>query len=423
MDLAARADALTAREKVRSGAWAFLGVSLVASALNVVLGQGLRVATGNALFSDFLAHWTAGRLLLDGRLDDLYDPDAQALLQHAIVGPGGDVSWFVGPPFLVLLYAPLAALPYLASSLVWLALSFAALLGALALVRPLVPRLDRDWGTVVLVVLASQPVLETLGSGQDSAVSMLVWAAALRLLAAGRDAWAGAALGAGLIKPQLVILAPPTFLVRRAWAALAAWCGVALVLLGVSLALVGVDGLRGWGEALLSDRYDEQVTRGQAWKQQTVPALLVSLAPAGLARPALVLGLLASAVLVAAMLVVAARAPRGQLLEVWALVALTTVVASPHLLGYDLLVALPALLVLLDRHGSRRVRLALLALFLLTYLGPALHSLALRVDQPLTAVGAPWAVLPLLVLWWDALRACLPAQREAAAHSHGATHL
>jgi hypothetical protein len=52
------------------------------------------------------------------------------------------------------------------------------------------------------------------------------------------------------------------------------------------------------------------------------------------------------------------------------------------------------------------VRLALLAVFALTYLNPVLHLVALEVSWPQTLVGAPWAVLPLLVLWYDALRAC-----------------
>ncbi|MFN8147754.1 MAG: glycosyltransferase family 87 protein [Candidatus Nanopelagicales bacterium] len=409
MKLAARLDALLDRERVRNCSIAFLVLGVIASILNVALGHGLRVLTGNALFPDFLAHWTGGRLLLDGDLDRLYDADFQANLQHALIGPGDDVSWFVGPPFTAILYAPFAALPFAVAGVLWTLVSVAAIAGSIVLLKPLVPRLAQDWTVVVLAVLACQPVLEVIGAGQDSALSMLVWAAGLRLLVAGRDALAGLVFGAGLIKPQLVVLAPPTFLIQRRWSAFAVWVAMAFVAAAASVWLIGVDGIHTWISALTSQRYDEQINVGQAWKQLSASALLVSLVPPSLVNAAQTLGLVICAALVVAFLVAAWRAPRDRWLDVWTLAAFTTVVASPHLLVYDLLIAVPAALVLLDRHPSRRVRLALLAAFVLTYLNPVLHVLALKLSWPLTWVGAPWAVVPLLLLWYDALRACRAA--------------
>jgi hypothetical protein len=410
--LAARLDALLDRERVRNYSIAFLVLGVVASVANVALGHGLRVLTGNALFPDFLAHWTGGKLLLDGQLEHLYDADFQARLQWAVIGKGDDVSWFVGPPFTAILYAPFAALPFAVAGVLWTLISVAAIAVSLVLLKPLVPRLAQDWVVVVLAVLACQPVLEVIGAGQDSALSLLVWAAGLRALVAGRDALAGGAFGLGLIKPQLVLIAPPTFLVQRRWSAFWVWTAMALLAAAASVALVGVDGIHTWVAALTSERYDQQINVGQAWKQLSASALLVSIVPPALAQAAQVVGLGICVALAATFLVVAWRAPRAAWLDVWTLAALTTVVASPHLLVYDLLIAVPAVLVLLDRHPSRRVRLALLAVFVLTYLNPLAHLLALKVSWPLTLVGAPWAVVPLLVLWYDALRACRARQDE-----------
>ena len=394
---------------MRNYSIAFLVLGVIASILNVALGHGLRVLTGNALFPDFLAHWTGGRLLLDGQLQHLYDADFQARLQWDVIGKGDDVSWFVGPPFTAILYVPFAALPFAVAGVLWTLLSVAAIAASIVLLKPLVPRLAQDWVVVVLAVLACQPVLEVIGAGQDSAVSMLVWAAGLRLLVAGRDALAGGVFGLGLIKPQLVLIAPPTFVIQRRWSAFWVWTAIALLAAAASVALVGVDGIHTWIRALTSERYDEQINVGQAWKQLSASALLVSLVPPALTNAAQTIGLVICAGLAVVFLVVAWRAPRDQWLDVWTLAAFTTVVASPHLLVYDLLIAVPAALVLLDRHPSRRVRLALLAAFVLTYLNPVLHVLALKLTWPLTWVGAPWAVVPLLVLWYDALRACRAA--------------
>ncbi|HET7902790.1 MAG TPA: glycosyltransferase family 87 protein [Candidatus Nanopelagicales bacterium] len=415
MPIAARIDALLDRERVRNYSIAFLVLGVIASIANVALGHGLRVLTGNALFPDFLAHWTGGRLLLDGQLEHLYDADFQAHLQWAIIGKGDDVSWFVGPPFTAVLYVPFAALPFAVAGVLWTLVSIGCIAASLVLLKPLLPRLAHDWTVVVLAVLASQPVLEVIGSGQDSAVSMLVWAAGLRLLVAGRDAGAGLVFGAGLIKPQLVALAPPIFLIQRRWSALATWLAMAALAVVVSVAVVGVDGIHTWITTLTSQRYDEQINVGQAWKQLSASALLVSLAPPAWAHAMQMVGLAVCAALVVAFLVAAWRAPRAAWLDVWTLAALTTVVASPHLLVYDLLIAVPAALVLLDRHPSRRVRIALLAAFVLTYLNPVLHLVALKVSWPLTLAGAPWAVVPLLVLWYDALRACRAPVDEPAA--------
>jgi hypothetical protein len=413
VDLATRVDRLVNRERVRNYSLVIIVLGLLSSIVNVARGSGLRVATGNALLPDYLAHWTAGRLFLDGDLAHLYDADFQARLQHALVGAGDDVSWFVGPPFTALLYVPFAAMPYVLSGVLWTVLSFGSLLLALWLVRPLVPRLSQDWPLVVLAVLASQPVLEVIGAGQDSAFTLLVWAGGLRLIAAGRDAWAGVVFGLGLIKPQVVALVPPTFLVQRRWRALATWVAVAVALGALSLAVVGVDGFHEWISTLLSRRYDEQVNLGQAWKQQSVSALLIAVVPPALGDAAQNVGLVLCAALVVVFLVAATRAPRAAVLDVWVLAALTTVVASPHLLVYDLLIAYPALLILLDRHATRRIRLALLTLFVLTYINPLAHLAAQRVDWPLTLVGAPWSVVPLMVLWYDALRVCRAVPAEA----------
>ena len=83
----------------------------------LVLGFGVTLALSWALpgtqtpLPDYSARWTAGRLLLDGRLGSLYDPAVQAAVQQQDWGATG-LSWFVSPPFVAILFAPLAVAPY-----------------------------------------------------------------------------------------------------------------------------------------------------------------------------------------------------------------------------------------------------------------------------------------------------------------------
>jgi len=87
------------------------------SVILIVLGYGLIVvatflghlphtALGETVLPDYLAHWTGGRLVLDGQLANLYDQQTQFEVQAAADGLTSKLAWFVSPPFVGLLYAP-----------------------------------------------------------------------------------------------------------------------------------------------------------------------------------------------------------------------------------------------------------------------------------------------------------------------------
>jgi len=382
------------------------------SIIFIVLGYGLiivpallgplpQTAFGATVLPDYLAHWTGGRLVLDGQLSNLYDQRTQFDVQAAAVGQTSKLAWFVSPPFVGLLYAPLAGLPYVASAGVWTLLSVAMLLIALKLARPLAPSLsDARWRMILLVCLASQPVLELLGSGQDSAFSLLVWVAGTRLILARRDALAGVVFALGLCKPQLFVLVPVVLLVQRRYRSLAAWASTAGVLALVSVEMVGLDGLVNWLTLPFRDAYRQGVQVGQAWKMEGLPSFVTALMPPGLARTGEVAGLLVTC----AVLFLFVRAcrrwppPSGDV-GMWAFAAVTTVLLSPHLVVYDLVLLLPSVLYLLERNDSPGVRVAFFALFAITWTAPMGHLLAGAVPWPISVVGAGWGAVPVLILW------------------------
>ena len=400
-------DALLTRRTIGTLAVVVVALGLVALVLNLALGHLPRTLVGSAVLPDYLAHWTGGRMLLDGRLDQLYDPEVQRSLQTGITGGAPEVAWFVAPPLTAVLYAPLAALPYYLSCAVWTIVSIALLAASLWLLRPLLPRLGgAGYGVVVLAVLATQPVLEVVGIGQDSALCLFLWVCGLRLLAADRDGWAGAVLALGLVKPQLFVLVPVLLVAQRPWRALATWSAGASLLLAASVLVVGPGPLWVWLELLPSDRYAHQVQSTQAWMMQGVPSFLAAITPAGATGAAQAIGVVIALVLLVAFAVAAWRAPREALLPVWALAGLTTVVTSPHLLGYDLVFALPALLSVLDRHDTARVRLSLLLIVALTWTSLVRHRVAGGLAWPWVVIAASWCTVPLLVLWGVLWRDC-----------------
>jgi hypothetical protein len=390
-----RLDALLTRERVRNYSLIFLVLGLAALVANASLGHYPVSWSGQVVLPDYLAHWTGGRMLLEGRLGELYDPAAQAARQQAAVpGPTG-LSWFVSPPVAVAPYAVLALLPYGASAVLWTLLT-AGLLGlAVALGRGWVaPEHRRDYGVLVLVFLGSSAVLELVGSGQDSAAALVVLLLGLRLLGSGRAVAAGLVLALGVFKPQLFAFVPLVLLLQQRYRALAAFVGGSVALVLLSLPLVGLGAWRSWLGALASPLYQGQVQVGQTWKMQSVSALATALgAPGWTAYAVFVLGAL--------VLVVLLRGTPAPPAEVWALAVLSTVVFSPHVMQYDLVMLLPVLVVALPYAGRRALRL----LALLT--GVTLYTVAFRnlgQGGGWAVLGAPWSALALFAVWLLAVR-------------------
>lgn len=389
--LAAATDRFLSPQRLLVYPVAVIVTSVLLMGVAIGLGDFPRVVGGEVLLPDFLAHWTGGRMLVDGTMGTLYDPVAQAVVQARAVGGGSDgsLAWFVAPPFAVYLYAPFALIGYGSAAVVWTLFSAACLVLAGVLARPFAPRLFREHPVgVVVVLLATQPVFELLGSGQDSGLAVLLWVAGIRLLLSGHDVAGGVILALGLFKPQLFVVVPLVLLAQGRWRALAAWCTTAAGLGLLSVQAVGVEGVLDWVTVLSSEAFHTVVQSAQAWKMQSLPALATT---AGLPAWA------GTAVAVVAALVFVRQLGRARSrgvaeLPLWMLALLATFVTSPHVVVYDLVVALVPLLWLVEHVRSRTVRLSCLALFVLTWTIPVRHLAGGPLDLA-------WSAIPLTILW------------------------
>jgi hypothetical protein len=392
-----RLDTLITRERVRNYSLIFLVLGAAAVVLNVALGPYPMTAAKEVAFPDYVAHWTGGRLLLEGRVDSLYDPAVQAELQRRELPESSGLFWFVSPPPAAFLYLPLAALPYAVSALLWTVLTAACLAAAVVLARPLMAGRARDYPVLVIVFVASPAVLELVGAGQDSGLALLLIMVGLRLLLSRRDVLAGGVLALGIFKPQLFVLVPLALLAQQRFRAVASFLGTAVSLCAASLLVLGADVWRSWWAAIASPLYQSGVQVGQTWKMQSVSALLTSFgAPQALAYGVLVLG--------AVVLVHRVARTRSDTAQVWALTLLTTVVCSPHVMSYDLVVLLPVLTYLAS--GPTRAAVRLLSVVTVVLLASVALRLPLSQLDPghWGLVAAPWSALPLLGLWMVLLR-------------------
>jgi hypothetical protein len=387
--------------------------------------------------SDFLAHWTGGRLLLDGDATQLYDIAAQQALQAQTAEDNYSLRglYYVNPPFAALYFLPFALLPYGLARLLWTALTLLTLAVGARLARSLAPRLGKQqWMSALFVAAVSAPMMALVVSGQDSALSLLLWVAGVRLTVARRDAAAGVVFALGLFKPLLFVLPPLLFLFLWRPRALLGWATTAGVLGAISVLLVGPEGIRGWIMLLASPHFREPVQVETAWRMQSLSALITTWAPTGSGVTGDALGPLLGAPLAGAVAWWALRR-RGEVTSVrwgtsgdheavlWGLACATTMLVSPHLLDYDLvLLALPALF-LLEQRSGRGVHLALLAVFLLTWTAAVRHLLAGPWPWPASLIGASWTAVPLFVLWLQLARLVAKTRHGPSAVDDSPTQL
>ncbi|MGM9472263.1 glycosyltransferase family 87 protein [Pseudarthrobacter sp. YS3] len=379
------------------------GLGLAAATVAHILDAGGH----GTLLPDYLAHWTGGLLLWENPRE-LYDPQTQNQIQGAAIGATADLAWFVSPPIVAALYAPLALMPYNVSGIFWSVLSSALLVWCIRSLDTIAPTLvPHKRKLVIVAVLAAPPTFEIMGSGQDSAFVLVLWLVGIRLFQTCHPLWAGAVLGLGFAKPQLVLVVPLVLLATRNYKALAAFSAVVAAISAVSLGLVGIDGIRQWTAAISSPLYMDEVQQGQAWKMVGLPSFVQALLPpewgAGVAPLLTTASLPIGATVLVSTLLRLRKAvidPRA----VWIATLATTVTFSPHLATYDAVLFVPVVVFLLERRSSPSLRVATFLAFTLMWLVAPLHMLARPLPWPAGIVDAPWSALPLVAIWLESIR-------------------
>ncbi len=228
--------------RVRSAlAVAIVGLLLLGAAFGVQLVAELASAPSAAGHHDILAFWAAGRLVLEGRPEDLYDAAALTALQRTLIpvpiGMNGYMP-FINPPVAAAAFAPLAILSEPAARVAWAAMNGVLVATAgLSLSRGMAGR-ERLGAT--LLVGTSFPVYHALAEGQWSIVLLVAGLAALG--AARHGAWgrAGLALGVLWLKPQFIVLPLLLLLLARRWRAVGAALAIGALAVLVALPVTGL---------------------------------------------------------------------------------------------------------------------------------------------------------------------------------------
>lgn len=313
----------------------------------VLMGSGTVTSVSGLIGGDYVAFYSAGRMLLSGAGSRLYDRSPIVAIEG--VATGGRVAGlydpFRNPPFFAVPFLPLSLLDRVPSFAVWTALSLAMLVAAVWLALDVLPELRARWRAVACLLFGFAPVYFGLVDGQNACLSLLLYVLAYRALLRDRQGQAGVWAALGSFKPQLFVLLPLVFLFSRRWKALGTYAAVLGGLAVASYALVGASGLLGWARVIFG--YEGVNAAKQAPRMYDLKSFWDQLLPA---QPTLALGLtLACTVALVLLLLRVWRKPEsrpGALGPRWAFTILAGVLVAPHLLDYDLTVLVLAGLLL-----------------------------------------------------------------------------
>jgi alpha-1,2-mannosyltransferase len=310
------------------------------------LGGFTRDAEGQLLGADHIAFYSAATLLRNGRPGDIYDHNSLGGVQQQITG--GTWPYFMAyrnPPFYALLYVPTAALTFPASVLVWMTLSVAALGIAVWCLRP-----ERPWRAFGWA-FAFYPFFAAISFGQNTPLSLAIFAAVYRLSSDRRPFLAGLAAGLLWFKPQLLIgvfvwwgLAP--------WRHRFEWLGVALT--GAALAVLSFVAIPEAAWAFVESLRSNVSYGGEnGWNLHSPRAfwrLLLPDAPAALTWA--LTGVCALMAICGAALVHARTG--GPLAVMFPVAVFLSLWVSPHTLIYEWALLFAAAVVLWERLPGRR---------------------------------------------------------------------
>jgi hypothetical protein len=169
---------------------------------SLAVGGWYKDYEGTLIGADHLAFYTAAHLIHDGQQEQLYDYlalSSRGYEQSLIGWNWGGFEAFRNPPFYALLYLTTVELSYYASCLIWMAVGLGLLVLAAWLLNP-----EQPFRTVIWC-LTFYPVFATVSFGQNTFLSLAIFAGIYRLLEANRRFAAGVLAGLLWFKPQLLL--------------------------------------------------------------------------------------------------------------------------------------------------------------------------------------------------------------------------
>lgn len=379
----------------------------------LVLGWGLYVymmatpglidRAGRFKGSDFIQYYVMGSLMLEGRADALYDADVHLAEGRRRIHP--ELGLYAGhanyPPAVAIAFAPFARLPFGWALGIFLGVSAIVYALSVWLTWKGCAALREDRWLVVLIAAASPLFLTVVRYGQLSAFTLCFFALALAAFRSRRAFAAGLAIGMLAYKPQLGVVAAVVLVVCREWRAVSGAVTAVAGQLVIGWAVAGTVVMREYVSVLWTLMLNPALVQLYPSEVHSLRGFFQLLVPFPAAVTVCCLITLGAALLLA----VRSWRTAAPMAVKWGQIVLLTVLASPHLLAYDLILLTIPLLVFADwcvrrwpAHGAATIALLLVPL----YLAPFSGNLARVVPVQLSVVVmCALAVVAYRALEWS----------------------
>jgi alpha-1,2-mannosyltransferase len=281
---------------------------------------------GRPIGTDFISFWTVSWALLNGHEQAIYNLEALAGLEQAMVHPARTAfyAWEYPPTALLLVY-PLALLPYLWSFALWLAIGA---VGYLTAMWRILPRPLTLWAG-----LAYPAVLLTIGHGQNGLLTTGLLGWGLLLLPRYPGA-AGILFGTLCFKPQVALLVPVALIAGGEWRTLTT---AGLTFLGLSSATVVLFGVKVWAGFYDSLLFASRILESGLFPYYKVQSIFAAVRLLGGSSTIALTAQLLAALTVAMILIRCWRYQTAPSMKNAALAAAIPL-ATPYFLDYDLMV-------------------------------------------------------------------------------------
>ena len=285
--------------------------------------------------TDYIYFYVMGSLMSEGRADALYEPDAHLDEARRKIDPALNLyaAYSNYGPQVAAAFAPLSRLSFGKSLALFLFLTAAAYGLSVWLVWRLSPALA-PYGTLVAILAAGFPAFFTLiRYAQLSALSLLLLSLALVALVRDRRFLAGVVIGTMVFKPQLGVVIGLVMILAGEWRVVAGAAAGASGQLAVAWLVAGSSVMRQYVDVLWTLFRNPslvQIHPGEVHSLRGFVQLLTG-------SPVIVSAASILAVVVAVWIGLRAWKSDMPVRVKWGLLVVLTVLASPHLLTYDLI--------------------------------------------------------------------------------------
>jgi alpha-1,2-mannosyltransferase len=313
-------------------------------AINIAT-PGLRDRQGQLKGADFLHFYVLGNIarIHDGTM--LYDAPRQAALAQQLIRqePGESYLPVYGPQF-SLLFIPFARLPYGWSAAAWMLASALVYSVCCWLMLRVCSHLRDDRTTVLILAAAFPGFFFMVASGQNSALALIAFTIAFFCFRAERPLLAGMALGLLAYKPQFGIMAAAVFVLTLEWKVVAGALITAAGQLTAGALYYGRGTIDSYLKGLTRINQNAVALEPHVDRMHSLQAFWQLLVP----WPRIALVLYGATALAAVIVTVWCWKSKAPLQHRYAVFLLGSALVDPHLTDYDLVILVPALMLIGD---------------------------------------------------------------------------